>query len=286
MTDEELVVCVVNGTKPESDKAFNELVSRYQTPLTDHFARRLHGDTNRADDAVQQTLIRVFLNIGTFDPAKGSFRLWIFCIARNESKRVAGHRELRHASVEGNNLDPEKVAPPLENDLDAQAWVRKVHAFVERLPENLRKAMMMVFYDNQGYEDAAENAGVNVRTMFRRIKEGVGRLKEHMGDCSVNLANVTLDRRFEPRRERSNPFTGQVLRIDPGTATLRQCLESMEGRDFEVLDLISYQDVPITEVSDRLGLPESTIREMLARATARMSERLLGKRDQRIAEAA
>ncbi len=146
--------------------------------------------------------------------------------------------------------------------------------------------MMMVFYDNQGYEEAAENAGVTVRTMFRWIKEGVTRLKEHMGDCSVNLANVTLDRRFEPRRDRSNPFTGQVLRIDPGTATLRQCLESMEGRDFEVLDLISYQDVPIAEVSDRLGLPETTIREMLARATARMSERLLGKPEEKIAEAA
>ena len=62
--------------------AFNELVLAYQDIVFAH-ARNLLGDSDPADDAAQESFIKIFQKINGF--RGGSFRAWILKIVTNTS---------------------------------------------------------------------------------------------------------------------------------------------------------------------------------------------------------
>jgi len=88
MTDEQLAALAAAGD-PE---AFDRLYERYRQNLF-NFALRLVGESGLAEDAAQETLISAFRHMKRFNPAKGSFKAWIFAIARNQSRRSIRWRE-------------------------------------------------------------------------------------------------------------------------------------------------------------------------------------------------
>jgi RNA polymerase sigma-70 factor, ECF subfamily len=76
-SDEEIVALYKEG----QEEVLKELIERY-TPLLYNFTARL-TDKNSASDIVQETFIKVWKNLRKFDPAKASFKTWIFTIAKN-----------------------------------------------------------------------------------------------------------------------------------------------------------------------------------------------------------
>src|ERR671938_1684173 len=75
---------VVSAFLAGEERAFQELVERYQTRLL-NFIYRTIGDQERAEDLVQEVFIRVYRHIGRFDRSK-KFSTWIYTIASNLAK--------------------------------------------------------------------------------------------------------------------------------------------------------------------------------------------------------
>lgn len=76
-TDEEIITRFQQGDQ----QAFKDLIDRYVTPLY-NFTARIAG-RNDASDIVQEIFIKVWKNIGRFNPIKASFKTWIFTISKN-----------------------------------------------------------------------------------------------------------------------------------------------------------------------------------------------------------
>src|SRR5215210_5356781 len=72
------------------ERAFQELVERYQTRLL-NFIYRTIGDREKAEDLVQEVFIRVYRHIGRFDRSK-KFSTWIYTIASNLAKNELRNR--------------------------------------------------------------------------------------------------------------------------------------------------------------------------------------------------
>ena len=81
---------VVGAFLGGEERAFQELVERYQTRLL-NFVFRTIGDRERAEDLVQEVFIRVYRHLHRFDRSK-KFSTWIYTIASNLAKNELRNR--------------------------------------------------------------------------------------------------------------------------------------------------------------------------------------------------
>ena len=72
-------IAVVSAFLGGEERAFQELVERYQTRLL-NFIYRTIGDREKAEDLVQEVFIRVYRHIHRFDRSK-KFSTWVYTIA-------------------------------------------------------------------------------------------------------------------------------------------------------------------------------------------------------------
>jgi RNA polymerase sigma-70 factor (ECF subfamily) len=169
--------------------AFEELVHRYERELYSYLRRYL-VDAAMAEDAFQATFLQVHLKCGQFEEGR-KFRPWLYTVATNQAidaqRRNRRHR-LPSLDRRGNLADGSEsgsLAEALvsrEPDADANLlsqeqrhWARGA---VRRLPETLRKVVLLVSYQGLKYREAAEALGIPVGTVKSRLHAAVEKLNE------------------------------------------------------------------------------------------------------------
>jgi RNA polymerase sigma-70 factor, ECF subfamily len=137
------------------------------------FALSLTRDMSRADDLVQDTVVKAWTNIEKFEPGT-NMRAWLFTILRNTfySERRKARREVSDAD----GVLTEQIAEkPSHDGRLALADFRK--AF-EKLPDEQREALILVGAEGFSYEDAAQMCRCAVGTIKSRANRGRRKLAE------------------------------------------------------------------------------------------------------------
>lgn len=137
------------------------------------FALSLTRDMSRADDLVQDTVVKAWTHIDKFQPGT-NMRAWLFTILRNTfySERRKARREISDAE----GLLTEQIAEkPAHDGRLALADFRR--AF-ETLPVEQREALVLVGAEGFSYEDAAEMCHCAVGTIKSRANRGRRKLAE------------------------------------------------------------------------------------------------------------
>lgn len=165
-------------------EAFEELVRRYEKELYGYLWNRL-GDCQLADDVFQQTFLQIHLKCGQFDCTR-KFRPWLYTIAINQAidlqrqnarhravsldRQVRGNLETDTASlldlVEGSGRGPAERAQVSEQ-------CESLHWAIGRLPEPMRQAVLLVYFQGLQYREAAEVLSVPVGTVKSRVHAAV-----------------------------------------------------------------------------------------------------------------
>lgn len=137
------------------------------------FALSLTRDMSRADDLVQDTVVKAWTNIEKFEPGT-NMRAWLFTILRNTfySERRKARREV--ADSEG-VLTEQIAEKPSHDGRLALADFRR--AF-EKLPDEQREALILVGAEGFSYEDAAAMCACAVGTIKSRANRGRRKLAE------------------------------------------------------------------------------------------------------------
>ncbi|WP_051766929.1 sigma-70 family RNA polymerase sigma factor [Saccharothrix syringae] len=86
------------------------------------YCYRMLGGPFEAEDAVQETFVRAWR--GTYDPARGSLRAWLYAIATNVCLDLL--RTARRRAVAMDLASPAAPGTPLGEPLPASAWVLPV----------------------------------------------------------------------------------------------------------------------------------------------------------------
>ncbi|HEX8051683.1 MAG TPA: sigma-70 family RNA polymerase sigma factor [Thermoleophilaceae bacterium] len=109
MTEERLLAAAAAG----DETAYAELVEPHRRPLHAHCYRML-GSVQDAEDAVQETLLRAWRSLGSFE-GRSSFRSWLYTIATNVCLRTVERRQRRVLPVDyGAPADPhDRLGAPL-----------------------------------------------------------------------------------------------------------------------------------------------------------------------------
>lgn len=173
LSDEALVTAHLDGR----EGAFQELFDRYHDRLV-YFITRKTGDSDRAQDLVQEAFIRVTRHLHRFDTSK-KFSTWVYTIASNLSKN-----ELRNRSRSPlvlfqkltSNWDSDhrplqfEDASMLPDDLFQKRHLKRlVEDTVETLPEHHRLVFQLRELEGKSYEEIAEITGVNLGTVKSRL---------------------------------------------------------------------------------------------------------------------
>jgi RNA polymerase sigma-70 factor, ECF subfamily len=146
------------------------------------FARSLAGDRDRADDLVQDAVLRALGAASQFTPGT-NFKAWIFTILRNlhfnEFHRKRGFiRPLEAADLETHATAPRQLAA-LEFDEFRGAF--------NMLSVEQREALVLIAADGFRYDEVAAICGCAVGTIKSRVARARSRLKEMLGVAGREL---------------------------------------------------------------------------------------------------
>lgn len=135
------------------------------------FAISLCGHVDRADDLVQDTLLRALANIDRFQPGT-NLNAWLFTILRNLFHSEYRKRRREVEDPDGSYASRLKVQPEQGSRLDFE----DLRAALETLPGDQREAVLLVGASGFSYEEAAAICGCAVGTIKSRVNRARSRL--------------------------------------------------------------------------------------------------------------
>jgi RNA polymerase sigma-70 factor, ECF subfamily len=157
------------------------------------FAISLCGNRDRADDFVQETLLRALANINTFRP-ETNLHGWLFTILRNLVRSDYRKRRREIEDTDGGYLAGLKSPPEQHSRLELE----EVRAALTKLPSSQREVLLLVGASGFTYEQAAAICEISVGTVKSRVSRARTRL--------VGLLAIDSADRFGP-----DPTTRAVL---------------------------------------------------------------------------
>jgi RNA polymerase sigma-70 factor, ECF subfamily len=140
------------------------------------FARSFTNDTARADDLVQETLVKAWNGRDSFTPGT-NFRAWLFTILRNVY--FSQHRKLRREVDDPDEMQQKALAvlPEQYGHLDLADF----RTALAKLPGEQREALLLIGAEGFSYEEAAAICGCAVGTIKSRVNRARTRLTELLG---------------------------------------------------------------------------------------------------------
>lgn len=158
-------------------RAFDELVTRYQTRLL-NFVYRTIGDRERSEDLVQEVFVRVYRHLHRFDRSK-KFSTWIYTIASNLAKNELRNRArnplVLFQAIKQNWQDDDRPvqfedSASRPDDLFRKRHLRElVEDAVAKLPGHHRQVFVLRELEGKSYEEIAEITECNLGTVKSRL---------------------------------------------------------------------------------------------------------------------
>ncbi|MCW3474892.1 sigma-70 family RNA polymerase sigma factor [Limobrevibacterium gyesilva] len=137
------------------------------------FAISLCGRSARADDLVQETLMKAWANLASFEPGSNMVA-WLYTILRNEF--YTDFRKRRHevADTDGQYAARLSTRPLQEGHMQ----LLDVREALDKLAPDHREALILVGASGLSYEEAAKLCGCAVGTMKSRANRARAKLAE------------------------------------------------------------------------------------------------------------
>jgi RNA polymerase sigma-70 factor (ECF subfamily) len=165
------------------ERAFEELHRRYAGPLYS-LAVQVSGSDRSAQDIVQEVFATVWRDAARFDPERGAASSWLYSMARHKAiDHVRREVLVRRRTVE---VDLELEHAP--DDVHDAAWRNlrrdRVRAAMSELTALQRDAVELAFFAGLTHVEVAERLGVPLGTAKTRIRSGLLRLRDLLGDAA------------------------------------------------------------------------------------------------------
>jgi RNA polymerase sigma-70 factor, ECF subfamily len=139
------------------------------------FAISLSGNVDRADDLVQETVLRALANIDSFQPGT-NMPAWLFTILRNLFRSEYRKRRREVEDATGMYAESMKSQPEQGSRLEFE----ELRVALAQLPDDQREAVILVGASGFSYEEAAAICECAVGTIKSRVNRARNRLAELM----------------------------------------------------------------------------------------------------------
>ncbi len=155
--------------------AFRDLVIA-AIPSLRAFGLSLTARSDRADDLVQETLMKAWKHYESFEPGS-NMKAWLYTILRNEFYTQL--RKRKREVEDGDGFYSSKAA--VHGEQEGHLHMAYLLKALAKLPEDQREALILVGASGFSYEEAAEICKVAVGTIKSRVNRGRTKLAELLG---------------------------------------------------------------------------------------------------------
>ena len=165
-TDNELVVRCLR----QDETAWQLLVERHSHRVL-NIAYQFTGRREEAEEIAQEIFLRVFRSLHRFDQST-SFLPWLVRVSRNLCIDEYRSRVREKAALVGEEPDPERTADPRsspERSLREREQEERIRIALQRLPEDLRVALVLRDLQGLSYSEIAVSMQVAEGTVKSRI---------------------------------------------------------------------------------------------------------------------
>lgn len=181
MTETELVKRCKSGDR----NAFNELVTKYQSPVM-NAAYNMLSNYDDAADAAQEVFFRVYKGLKTFQ-GKSSLNTWIYRITSNvcadilRNRRSAGETISINAPPDSGGAPDIVSGDPEPEELHEQnERVRTVRKAISELKEEYREVITLCDIEQLSYGEAAEVLRCPEGTVKSRLNRARNALRKNL----------------------------------------------------------------------------------------------------------
>jgi RNA polymerase sigma-70 factor (ECF subfamily) len=169
LTDGELIETAISGR----EDSFEELVRRYQRPITNYVYRML-SDYDAALDVTQEVFIKVYNSLARYS-SDYKFSTWLYRIAHNAAIDYMRRNSVNSQSIEAENADGtyqlqiESPRPTPEQDRERSEWRTEIETVVKCLPTVYRELIMLRHAQDLSYDEIAEITNLPLGTVKNRL---------------------------------------------------------------------------------------------------------------------
>ncbi|KIL37998.1 RNA polymerase subunit sigma-24 [Gordoniibacillus kamchatkensis] len=166
--------------------AFEELVQLYKDKIY-HLAYRMLGNRQEAEDAVQETFLRVYMNLERYDEQQ-KFSTWIFrigtnlCIDRLRKKKPNYSLDAELPEGEGGDwysMLPSEDATP-EDRVIVSETQRQIHRAIETMPDKYKSVVILKYLQDMSLQEIGEVLDMPVTTVKTRVHRGREFLRQQL----------------------------------------------------------------------------------------------------------
>jgi RNA polymerase sigma-70 factor (ECF subfamily) len=199
MSDREIDRQLVERAQRGDKQAFSLLVEKYQRKLARLLSRFIR-DPAEVEDVTQEAFIKAYRALPAFR-GDSAFYTWLYRIGINTAKNylmAMGRRAPTSTEVEAEDAEGYDEGEQLrdintpESLLLSNEIAETVNATIEKLPEELRKAIQMREIEGMSYEDIAQAMDCPIGTVRSRIF----RAREAIAEQLRPLLGTSKDKRW------------------------------------------------------------------------------------------
>jgi RNA polymerase sigma-70 factor (ECF subfamily) len=140
------------------------------------FAMSLLGSRDRADDLTQETILKAWSHMDSFQEGT-NLQAWLFTIMRNTFISQCRRQAREVPDPDGLRAQAQTCPPEQEGYIDLQ----DLHYALTQVPPEQREALVLVAGAGFSYEEAAAIVGCPVGTVKSRVNRGRLKLAELLG---------------------------------------------------------------------------------------------------------
>lgn len=169
LTDGELIANAINGRAD----GFEELVRRYQRPITSYIFRMV-GNYESALDVTQEVFIKVYNSLTKYSP-EYKFSTWLYRIAHNAAVDHLRRNSVNFQSLETENgegtfeLQIESRGATPEQEHERSEWRSEIESVVSCLPPAYRDLILLRHARDLSYDEIAAVTGLPLGTVKNRL---------------------------------------------------------------------------------------------------------------------
>ncbi len=183
LSDQQLAALASDG----DSAAFEVLFNRYRDGLNTYYVQRTGGNTDDAEDLLQETFIKVFLNLERYD-ASYTFGQWVYTIARNT---FIDYVRKRRDDLSIDKLPTRGIpAPAAATDASPEErFINSQNRFqldkhLGRMNPRYRQLIELRFFREYSYEEIAAELSMpmgTVKALIHRAREQLCRFISDSG---------------------------------------------------------------------------------------------------------
>lgn len=175
-TSDEQLLSLLNDQQSR-EQGFRLLLTNYQERLYWHI-RRIVTEHDDANDVLQNTCIKIYKNIGSFE-GNSKLYTWLYRIATNEAltflkknKKKPTHSLDNEDSGIGQNLKADSY-------FDGEQAQQLLNDALETLPDKQKLVFNMRYFDEMSYADISEALGTSVGALKASYHHAVKKIESH-----------------------------------------------------------------------------------------------------------